>query len=297
MRESEKAIRVLVVDDEEDFRAAARTVLRRRGFDVTEAPSGERALEIVRSDPPDIVLLDLKMEGLDGISTLEGIRQVEPELPVLILTGHGGFEDAMAGIKLDIADFVQKPVKMELLAERIRKLLQGGNGAPLREKTIGELMVPVSSYKRLYEDQTLEEAIEALFDSLFLNVLGRDEEKGHRSILVFDRSERFVGVVRLEDVLNAAIPPFLRRSPYASYFTGMFLAQCKVTGKIRVSELAMEMEAEKPTVDVNAPLMEAVHLMASRHVVNLPVVKDGELVGVLRDKDLLIEIARYVLGP
>jgi CheY-like chemotaxis protein len=291
-----KTIRLLMVDDEKEFREAARSVLGRRGFEVREAGSGEEALEAIGDDPPDLVLLDLRMEGLDGIATLKRIRDVQPRLPVIILTGHGGFDDAVAGIKLEIVDFVQKPVDMQHLAERIRRLLLSGNGAPLREKTIGELMVPVESYRKLYDDQPLEDAIGALHDALFSSVLGRADEKGHRSVLVFDRREEFVGIVRVEDVLGAIVPSFLRDSPYASFFTGMFLAQSKLVGRLRVAELAAESSWEKPTVELEAPLMEAVNLMVSRHVINLQVMSGGGLVGVLRDKDLLVEIARSVIG-
>ena len=83
------AIPLLLVDDEEDFRRAARTTLERRGFSVTEAASGEEALETIRRDRPEIIVLDLKMPGLDGIETLKEIRKLDKALPVIILTGHG----------------------------------------------------------------------------------------------------------------------------------------------------------------------------------------------------------------
>ena len=296
MNDRSESIRILLVDDEEEFRAAARKALGRRGFDVTEADGGERAIELIRSSPPDVVLLDLRMEDMDGIDTLEELRSIEPDLPVIILTGLGGFDDAVAGIGLDIVDFVQKPVNMEALAERIRRLIVNGHVCPLRERTVRDLMVPPDSYRWLRADQSLADAVEALRDSLFIEILGRAEEKGHRSALVHDDEGRFVGMVRVEDILHAVLPPFLRGSPHASCFTGMFLARSKVLGGLRVLDLIREPERLATSVDEDASLMEAVHVMVSRHVVCLPVMKGGEVVGVIRDKDLLLEVARSVLG-
>jgi CheY-like chemotaxis protein len=290
-----KNIAILLVDDEEDFRRATRQVLGRRGFSVTEAESGEQALELIRSSVFDVVLLDLRMEGMDGIATLEEIRKVHPALPVIILTGHGELDDAMAGINLHIVDFVQKPAKMEQLAERIRTLVVTGRAVPLRERTVHDLMVPVASYRRLYDDQLLPDAVEALHASMSLEILGKATEKGHRSVLVYDREERFVGMIRVEDILDELLPPYLRDSPYASCFTGMFLAQSKLVGALRVGDLVGGAGSEVVTVTGDAPLMEAVHLMVSIHAVSLPVVQDGKLIGVIRDKDLLLELAGTML--
>lgn len=280
-------LRLLLVDDEGAFRHAARKALGRRGYQVIEASSGEAALEVLAGEPVDLVLLDLKMAGLDGIATLQRIRTLQPDLPVVILTGHGQFDDAVAGIGLRILDFVQKPVDLDYLAGHLRILLAGGTPSPLRERTLGDLMVPLDSYPRLRPDQTLREAVAVLRAALVQPVASRDEERGHRSALVFSEDGKFVGMVRLRDVLEAALPEVLRDSPYASYFTGMFLAQAKVIGGLLVEDLC----STSPQVDLGAPLMEALSLVVDHGVINLPVMDKGRLVGVVRDKDLLAEIA------
>lgn len=283
-----KTIHLLLVDDEADFRAATAMVLARRGFEVTEAASGEEALERLDRARPDVVVLDLKMDGMGGIEALQELREREPELPVVILTGHGGLDDAIAGIKLDIVDFIQKPVDVAQLAAQIRHLLTSENGSePLRERTIAELMVPISSYGKVYADQPLRDVVSALRDAFFQDVEGKVTEQGHRSVLVYDRAERFVGMLRVRDVIAAVIPPYLLSSPYSSYFTGMFLAQAKVMGNRGVGDLL----DDSPSIDERCSLMEAVHEMTERRTINLPVTRDGELVGILRDKDLLLEIA------
>jgi len=285
-------IKLLLVDDEPDFRTATGQALERRGFAVQLAESGERALQLIRSAPPDIVVLDLRMEGMDGIDTLVEIRKDQKELPVVILTGHGGFDDAMIGIRLEIVDFLQKPVDVAHLAARIRSLLARGR-SPLRERGIGELMVPASAYQRVYADQPMREVVGILREELFKGEVGKVVEQGRRTVLVHDRRERFVGCLRLNDLLGVMVPPFLRDSPYSSYFTGMFLAQSKVVGNQLVGELV----SPDPRIDVGAPLMEALALMVAHRLINLPVFEGGQLVGILRDKDLLLELAGNVAGP
>ena len=109
-----------------------------------------------------------------------------------------------------------------------------------------------------------------------------------RTALVYDRQERFLGMVRFSDLLRLVIPPFLSDSPYASYFTGMFLAQAKVFATQDISSLVKKQVA----VDVKAPIMEAIHLLVENKLINIPVTENGELVGILRGRDLIIESAR-----
>ncbi|PKN43428.1 MAG: hypothetical protein CVU63_12330 [Deltaproteobacteria bacterium HGW-Deltaproteobacteria-20] len=285
-----KNIQLLLVDDEADFRAVTSRVLSRRGFDVVEAASGEQALLRVKEKVPDVVVLDLKMEGMDGIETLTAIRKDHPELPVLILTGHGSFQDAMAGISLEIVDFLQKPADIDKLALRIRRLLAKEHHEALRERSVGELMVPIDSYARVYEDEPLGAAVRAIQESFSMKVSGRVAEQGHRSVLVFDRRDKFLGLLRIADIVRLVLPSFLRDSPYSSYFTGMFLAQCKTIGNLRVADLV----DEPCYVTSDTPLMEVVNLMVTESRINLPVRDRGEVVGIIRDKDLLTEIAQYM---
>jgi len=285
-------VRVLLVDDEDDFRKASAEALERRGFDVAHAASGEEALVSLEHERPDVVVLDLRMEGMDGIEALREIRDRDEDLPVVILTGHGKLEDVLSGIRLGIVDFLQKPVDIDRLAAHVRRLLVRGRNQVLRERHIGELMVPASSYLRVYDDQSVREVVAALRDSFGRTVFGRETEMGHRTVLVFDREGQFVGLLRIGDVVDQIVPSFLRDSPYSSYFTGMFLAQCKLFGKQSVREAI----GEPIAVDLSTPLMEAVYLMSTHKLINLPVVDEGKLVGILRDKDILLELASAALG-
>jgi CheY-like chemotaxis protein len=227
---------------------------------------------------------------MDGITTLTEIRKVEPGLPVLILTGHGRYEHALAGIQMGVVDFVQKPVDMRHLGERIRELVRGGK-RPLREKTLEELMVPESLYRRIPMDGTVRDATLALQEVQQRELMPGDTDRGRRTLLVFDRTGEFKGLVRAEDIVRLTVPSFLVESPYSSYFTGMFLAQAKVIGRLPLREVLKT----PPTLDVDAPLMEAAYWLVSRRLSHLPILRAGKLVGILRPEDLYQEIATLSL--
>ncbi len=286
MKPDAPPIRLLLVDDEDDFREAVQSALQRRGFSVLTAASGKEALALLPGTTLDLVILDLKMPGLSGIETLERIREVRSALPVLILTGHGDFSDAMAGIRLEIVDFLQKPVEMDRLATRIRALLKQEGSLPLREPMIAELMASPEFYPKLTSDQLVSDAIRILWEA-FTNPKAAFRV---RSAKVYDQAGRFLGLIRFSDLLEAALPPMLGDSPYSTYFTGMFLAQCKVVGSLRISDFLTGMRI---FVGEDTPLMEAVHIMVEHHLITLPVLRDGELVGILRETDIVGEMASH----
>jgi len=286
-----KPIRLLLVDDEDDFRKATSQVLQRRGFDVQGADSGERALELLGDSLPDVVILDLKMGGMDGISTLGELRKIAADLPVIILTGHGRAEDAFAGIQMEIVDFLQKPVDIERLATRVRALLADRRRQPLREKSLQEILLPPSSFPRVYDDEPLEGVVKALRRSISASGTGTVSEPGHRAVLVFDRREEFKGLIRIEDIIGRVIPAYLRL-PQSSYFTGMFLAELKTLGQPTAGELL----TPQTRVSLDAPLMEAVHLLVTRRLTSLVVMQGHTLAGLVTDHSVFEQIAASVTG-
>ncbi|MBC8278443.1 MAG: response regulator [FCB group bacterium] len=290
MNNKTKQSKVLLVDDEQEFRTATGKALERRGFEVIQAGSGEEAAEIIPENKPDIVVLDLVMPGMNGIETLTIIRKIDAKLPVIILTGHGTYHDAIAGIKMEIVDFLQKPVDIDLLAMRIKNFIEIGVGLPLRERTIAELMVSPSIYPRLDLNAPVNEAVTKLLKAFFPESSDIVQTPRFRSAIVYNSNEEFIGLIRFTDLLKLVLPSFLGDSPYSSYFTGMFLAQCKMIGQRSIFELM----GKRVTVEVGDPLMLAVHLMVENGILTIPVMKAGELVGILRERDIIIEIAKYL---
>lgn len=286
-------IKLLLVDDEEDFRKATTSALQRRGFTVTEAESGAQAIELIQRELFAIIVLDLRMPGLSGIDTLKEIRRFEATLPVIILTGHGSYHDALAGINLEIVDFIQKPVEIDFLEARIRRFLEPGVRELLRERKITELMASPSIYPMVYDDQPIRDLLKRFRDSYLPAKIGEVPATQIRSALVYDRTDRFKGIVRFHDLLRLVLPPFLSDSPYTTYFTGMFLAQTKMIAVKVVGELL----GEFIYVESDAPLMQAVHLMHQHWLNTLPVMRSGELLGILREKDLVLHIADNIFPP
>ena len=118
--ENKKLIRILLVDDEEGFVDVLAKRLSRRKFDVTTAYSGGEAIQVLRRADFDIAVLDLKMEGMDGLEVLKIFKVMAPDLPVIILTGHGCLSSAEEGLKIGAADYISKPYDFDKLVEKVR---------------------------------------------------------------------------------------------------------------------------------------------------------------------------------
>jgi signal transduction histidine kinase len=114
-------IHILLVDDEDDFRATLAKRLSRRGFDVLDASRGEEALQLLGEQPVDVVVLDVKMPGMDGIETLRHIKERYPDREVIMLTGHATAGDGVEGIKSGAFDYLSKPIEIEHLCGKIRQ--------------------------------------------------------------------------------------------------------------------------------------------------------------------------------
>ena len=117
-------LKVLVVDDEDDFRETIVKRLQKRRLNVTGAESGEKALALIDAQPFDVVVLDVKMPGLDGIDTLREIKNRKPFIEVILLTGHASMESGIEGMKLGAFDFVMKPAAIDELMEKMRQAFE-----------------------------------------------------------------------------------------------------------------------------------------------------------------------------
>jgi CheY-like chemotaxis protein len=112
--------KVLLVDDEQEFIEALSERLKMRGMDATLALDGEQALAAVKGDEPDVVLLDLKMPGMDGLEVLRRIKKAYSHLQVVMLTGHGTEEDGEQALRLGAYAYLLKPVDLDQLVETLR---------------------------------------------------------------------------------------------------------------------------------------------------------------------------------
>lgn len=112
-------IHVLLVDDEPDFVEMLSERLATRGFSVSSALTGEEAIAQVRAGGIDVVILDVQMPGMDGIAILRAIKQIEPLVEVMMLTGRGSVTTAVDGMKAGAFDYALKPADIDDLVEKI----------------------------------------------------------------------------------------------------------------------------------------------------------------------------------
>ena len=115
--------RILVVDDEAEIRRSVRMILEYEGHDVQEASSGPEALALVQREPPDLVFLDIKMPGMDGLEVLQKMREMNEALPIVIISGHATVSTAVEATKLGAFDFIEKPLSSERVLVTIRNVL------------------------------------------------------------------------------------------------------------------------------------------------------------------------------
>ena len=134
---------VLVVDDKEMMRDSVGGTLQRAGFTVTTAPDAAAALELIPRRRPDAVVSDLKMPGMTGIELLEKIRQIDDQLPVLLMTAFGTIETAVRAMKLGAFDYLTKPFEGDELIIAVKRAIE--HGRLLRENAILRSSAPAGA--------------------------------------------------------------------------------------------------------------------------------------------------------
>jgi DNA-binding NtrC family response regulator len=122
--DKDKTIKILFVDDERGFVDVIAKRMSKRNIRVTRAYSGTEALQALRKEDFDVTVLDLKMEDMDGIEILKIFKKIAPDLPVIMLTGHGSEEAARDGIRFGAFDYLTKPCDFEELIVKIKDAYQ-----------------------------------------------------------------------------------------------------------------------------------------------------------------------------
>ncbi len=115
---------VLVIDDDKTVRFTMSEILDNNGFMPIETSSGRQAIELLKKERPVAVLLDLKMPGMDGIETMQELKKIDPDIPIIIVTGYGDVETAVEAIKLGAYDFILKPPKFDALILTLKRAIE-----------------------------------------------------------------------------------------------------------------------------------------------------------------------------
>jgi YesN/AraC family two-component response regulator len=186
----------LLIDDEESIRKIFSISLRQDGYQVFTAENGQRGLEIFKKEILPIVLVDIKMPGMDGIEVLKRVKEINPETEVIIITGHGDMDLAISALKLGASDFLTKPISNETLTVALKRAQEKIRlRRKLKEYTYDlENMVKAATeeIKRRYELESM------LMRSSTDGIVATDERG---EIIIFNKeAERMFGYVRGEVV-------------------------------------------------------------------------------------------------
>ena len=115
---------ILVIDDEQGIRNLLDTLLSRKGYDVVLAASGRKGVELFRRERPDVVVLDLNMPEMGGITVLQQIRTLKPDQPVIVLTGAGTPEKEQQVHALGVDQFIKKEFSLHRLGDALKRILK-----------------------------------------------------------------------------------------------------------------------------------------------------------------------------
>lgn len=297
-------IKVLMVDDEERFRETTSKLLKKKGFLTTLAESGEKAIEIIKTHSQDVVILDIKMEGMDGHKALKEIKKIDPYTQVIMLTGHGTPDSAIKALVGDAFDYLNKPCDIDILASKINDAFIFKTKGPRKaEKQAREIMIRIEDYTTVNINNTVKEAMLKLMTS-FRGFVSSDKimETGHRSLLVYDDNTREpVGILCIIDLIEAVRPAYLSAPKPSTadsvqfssmFWEGLFTTQIRILADRKVGSLMSE---TPPTIDSKANLMMVSDVMFETGQRRLLVKENEKVVGLIREQDLFFEMANIML--
>ncbi|RLB09109.1 MAG: response regulator [Deltaproteobacteria bacterium] len=123
---AKRPLKLLLIDDEKGFVEVMSKRLSKRNIEVRKAFSGTEGIQALRGEDFDVAVLDLKMEDMDGLEVLKIFKAMVPQMPVIMLTGHGSEEAARKGIRLGAFDYLTKPCELEELVQKIHEAVGAG---------------------------------------------------------------------------------------------------------------------------------------------------------------------------
>jgi DNA-binding response OmpR family regulator len=319
--EKNNKIHILLVDDEEHIRSTAKTLFTKRGFEVSTASSGAEAIDKVKTEGGiDVIVLDIKMPDMDGNEVLFKIRKIKPDVEVVMLTGHGTPDSAIANIRGGAFAYLTKPCDIDLLSLKIREAYFKKKGLSQADRRVRDVMVPLSSFGSVREHWSVAEAIEILLghrtivtatveEEALEVVVGNKtvitttvDEGVHRCVLVRDKRDKVIGVVSFVDFLQGIESTYMRlieERPEVvdaahggpSAFADVFTRMVRDLGKKPIRDL---MSDTPPTINADATLLEVTNRLLSLNVRRLLVMEEDSIVGVIREKDIMFEMAKII---
>ncbi len=304
---------IMLVDDEVPFVETMTKRLATRNIQILKAFSAEEALETLKANQNlDVIVLDIKMPGMDGIEALRLIKSEYPLIEVIMLTGNATIQSAIDGMKLGAYDFLKKPCDIDELVSKVKEATEKKQ---LHEKkisdwrffkkvaTLKELMIPLEEYATVSEDANILEAINALEDA---QMAFDPKRYRHRAVIVLDKENRVVGRLSQHDIIQTLEPNYKKIKERKNGAPGQFGFSRKFIESVSLQydkwdrplqslyKKALEQKVEsfmhKPTkgeyIQESESINETIHrLIIGKHH-SLLVMNGPDIVGIVRLADV-----------
>jgi len=271
----DKRLRVLIVDDEERLAQGIAKLLNSRGIDVLAVFSGQQALETIKSGHDfDVVVLDVKMPGMDGIDTLVEIKKLAPETEVIMLTGHASLESGTQAMRCGAFDYLMKPCDIENLLEKINEAheVESIKRHPVLWQRNLVKDLTLYSFKKLEPEDPLKEALD-IFSRETRNMVAEE-------VYIQDVDDQFSGTVTKRDLIRTAEEAHPGRS-----ITWPDLMNHP--GLLPQKPLKSVMRPVPPlTVSTEELLTDVAHRMIQHNVSCMPVIEKNKVIGIVRLQDI-----------
>jgi UDP-3-O-acyl N-acetylglucosamine deacetylase len=257
-KEQEKRKTILVVDDEDNVRESVREVLSDEGYHVIDTADGTRVRQLIEHEKPGLVLLDIWMPKVDGIELLKEIKSQEPEIPVVMISGHGNIHTAVTATKFGAFDFIEKPLSLDGLLLAVQRALdelpsQTGSKRPSGGRAPSvERVFSASAPARPIRQKTLKKSVV---------ISGQGLHSGHKTGVVLhplppNRGVLFTGIsgdvtipAHLDHVASTGYATSLRAKGFTAGTVEHFLAVLHGYG---ITNLLVKMQDEIPILDGSA---------------------------------------------
>ncbi|MBU0463017.1 MAG: response regulator [Proteobacteria bacterium] len=292
-------IKVLLVDDEVRFCENTSKLLIKQGFDTTIANNAEKAIQILKETTQDVIVLDVKMPGMDGFTALNEIKKIAPETQVIMLTGHGTKYSATRALVREAFDYLSKPCDVQILASRIHDAyMEKHQGFKIDDKKALNIMTRFDELVTVPADITVGKAMEKMSRAYKkASDWPLTIKKNQGFVLVLNEKITLTGILTRMDIIKAVRPEYVSAgessdqdsSRFSSLFwNGFFSDRVKEIAGKEVWEI---MSALPPAISENANLLEVAHLMWKESKRLLLVQDVSKVVGIISDQDIYGEIA------
>jgi nitrogen regulation protein NR(I) len=226
---------ILIVDDDAQLRLSFERLLIAEGHTVRTSPTGEGGVEVVRSGIPDLVIMDVRLPGMDGLQTFQAMHEIEPKLPVIVMTAYGTTDTAIEATKLGAFDYVLKPFEIPEMLATIQKALEAGRF--MRSRVEMDVVLEGSSTEAIFgRSKSMQEVYKAIgrVASTDATVLIRGESGTGKELVARALYQHSIRKDKPFLVINCvAIPETLLESELFGYEKGAFTgAVTRRVGKI-----------------------------------------------------------------